>query len=61
MGDIEKDRKEIKRLIKKSEIKEVNGMDYSDELEQTLTLMAEHTPDKEKKWTNIECIIKNWR
>lgn len=48
MGDIEKDRKEIKRLIKKSEIKEVNGMDYSDELEQTLTLMAEHTPDKEK-------------
>ena len=48
MGDIEKDRKEIKRLIKKTEIKEVNGMDYSDELEQTLTLMAEHTPDKEK-------------
>jgi len=26
--------------MKKSEIKEVNGMDYSDELEQTLTLMA---------------------
>lgn len=33
MGDIETDRKEIKRLMKKSEIKEVNGMDYSDELE----------------------------
>jgi hypothetical protein len=48
MGDIETDRKEIKRLMKKSEIKEVNGMDYSDELEQTLTLMAGHTPDKEK-------------
>ena len=33
MGDIEKDRKEINRLIKKSAIKEVNGMDYSGELE----------------------------
>lgn len=46
-NNIEQDKKEIERLLHKSDIKEVNGMDSAEDIDAALCLMSEHGADKE--------------
>lgn len=54
MGDIEKDRKEIKKLLNKSKIKVANGMNDSAEMEQILQLMALHPAPQDEVSAYVE-------
>lgn len=54
MGDIEKDRKEIKKLLNKANIKVANGMNDSAEMEQILQLMALHPAPQDEVSAYVE-------
>lgn len=54
MENIEKDRKEIKKLLNKANIKEVNGLDDSAEMDQILQLMALHPAPQDEVSAYVE-------